>query len=211
VIRVLLADDHEIVLAGLCKLIEETGDLAVAGVARDGRRALDAALGDDPPWDVMVLDLSLPRVAGFEVLRRVRLERPEAKIIVLTMYPEDQYAPQLLHAGASAFVSKVSPPETLLTAIRAVAAGGTWCSPQIERRLRMGYEQDRDLPHKSLTSREYQVFMLLIEGQNPTDIAAQLDLSPSTVSNHLAAIRTKLSARNLIDVVNYAHRVGLAG
>lgn len=208
-IRVLLADDHAIVVAGLQKLLSEAGDIEVAAVTQDGRRALEAALTNDPPWDVLVLDLSLPHVAGFEVLRRVKAERPDARVVILSMYPEEQYAVQLMNAGASAFVSKVSPPEQLLAAIRAAAAGSTYCSPVVARRRKMSFEDDQELPHKSLTSREHQVFMLLAEGQTPTDIAAQLNLTISTVSNHVGAVRNKLGAKSLGEVVKYAHRVGL--
>lgn len=210
-IRVLLADDHDLVVTGLCKLLDESGDLVVVATVRDGRDALHAALGDDPPWDVLVLDLSLPHLSGFEVLRRLLGVRPDARVVIVTMYAEDQYAASLLNLGALAFVSKTQPAEDLVTAIRAAAEGRRYCSPTTDRRLSMAYEDDRDLPHKSLTSREHQVFMLLIEGQQTADIAAELNLSLSTVSNHLAAIRTKLGARNLFEVVNYAHRVGLVG
>jgi|JI10StandDraft_1071094.scaffolds.fasta_scaffold20767_2 DNA-binding NarL/FixJ family response regulator len=207
-IRILLADDHGLVVAGLRELTAATGDIEVVGTAADGRRALELAQSD-LAWDVLVLDLSLPRVGGFEVLRQVREKRPAARVVVLTMYPEDQYAVPLLNLGAAAFVSKASPPEDLLEAIRAAHAGEMWSSAAVKRRFAMNHEADKDLPHKSLTSREYQVFALFIEGQKVSDIAAQLDLTVSTVSNHLAAIRTKLSARTLVEVVRYAYQVGL--
>lgn len=208
-IRVFLADDHELILAGLQKLLAECDDMEVVGTATDGRRALDGVLSDKVPWDVLVLDLSLPRVGGMEVLHRVMQERPGARVVVLTMYPEEQYALQLLHAGASAFVSKAAPPESFIEAIRTVAAGGTWTSESVARRLRMGHPGEEKPPHMTLTSREHQVFSLLIEGNAVADIAAQLDVTSSTVSNHIAAIRTKLSVRTIADIVKYAHRVGL--
>ncbi|MDO9021575.1 MAG: response regulator transcription factor [Deltaproteobacteria bacterium] len=206
-IRVVLADDHAIVLGGLQRLLAETGDIEVVGTVADGRQALKLCLGGGLAWDVLVLDLSLPRVGGQEVLRRVREALPEARVLVLSMYPEDQYAQQIKRDGAAAYVSKASPPETLVDAIRAVMANGTWVSP--------GAPKDdaktagEALPHRSLSSRELQVFNLVFEGQTVTDIAAQLDLHASTVSNHLRAIKTKLNVNTVAEIVRYAHRVGL--
>jgi two-component system, NarL family, invasion response regulator UvrY len=209
VIRVLLADDHEIVLAGIARLIAESGDLEVAGTATDGRRALQMALREGLAWDVLVLDLSLPRVAGAEVLRRVKAERPEARVIVLSMYPEEQYAPHLLESGADAYVSKASPPDRLLEAIRTVAGGARWTSPTLSKRLQEMRSDASTLPHRRFTSREHQVFTLIIEGLRVTDIAAQLDLTTGTVSNYVTAIKGKLDAQSLADILKYAHRVGL--
>ncbi len=209
-IRVVLADDHAIVLGGLQRLLAETGDIEVVGTAADGRQALKLCLGAGLAWDLLVLDLSLPRVGGQEVLRRVREALPEARVVVLSMYPEDQYAQQLRRDGAAAYVSKSSPPETLVDAIRAVMAHGSWSHRETPK---AGDESARApaeaLPHRSLSSRELQVFNLLFEGQTVTDIAAQLDLHASTVSNHLRSIKTKLNVNTVAEIVRYAHRVGL--
>lgn len=208
-IRLILADDHAIVRGGLRKLFAESADFAVVAEAADGRQALQIALHPTLGWDVLVLDLSLPRVGGMEVLRRVREARPDARVVVLSMYPEDQYALQLRRAGAAAYVSKTMAPEILLEAVRAVAATGAWSSPATARRLDAEPAGDDGLPHRALSSRELQVFNLILEGQSVTDIAAQLDLRASTVSNHLKAIKTKLDAPNVADIVRYAVRVGL--
>ncbi|MEZ4392412.1 MAG: response regulator transcription factor [Polyangiales bacterium] len=208
-IRVFLADDHEIVLGGLRRLIAETPDLEVVGTATDGRQALQRALREGFVWDVMVLDLSLPRVAGAEVLRRVKAQRPEGRVIVLSMYPEEQYAAHLIESGADAYLSKASAPERLLEAIRVVASGDPWSAPTAVSRPPTPGGGSTALPHRRLSSREHQVFTLVIEGQRVTDIAAQLDLSTSTVSNHVAAIKAKLEAQSIADIIVYAHRVGL--
>lgn len=208
-IRVFLADDHAIVLGGLQRLIAESGDIEVVGVATDGRQTLQRTLQEGFAWDVLVLDLSLPRVAGEEVLRRVKAQRPTSRVIVLSMYPEDQYAPHLLACGADAYVSKASAPERLLEAIRAVASGARWTSAVVAKRLQEQGSDAPALPHRRLSSREHQVFNLIIEGHSVTDIAAQLDLHASTVSNHLRAIKTALDANTVADVVRYAVRVGL--
>ncbi len=208
-IRVFLADDHEIMLGGLQKLLAETGDITVVGTATDGRRALQRTLEEGLEWDVLILDLSLPRVGGIEVLRRVMDARPGARVVVLSMYPEEQYALQLIHAGAAAYLSKASPPEALLDAIRRAAAGDTSASPAALRKLRLRIPDEEKLPHMKLSSREHQVFSLIIEGNSVTDIASQLDLTASTVSNHLRGIKEKLDAPTVAAIVRYAHRAGL--
>lgn len=201
-IRVVLADDHSILLGGLCRLFADIDDIEVVGVASDGWQALKLCLSD-LAWDALVLDLSLPRLGGMEVLRRVTAARPRGRVVVLSMYPEDQYAQQLRRDGAAAYVSKSMPPEALVEAIRAVVSGGSWShSPRDDLPAEV-------LPHRSLTSRELQVFNLLIEGSGVVDIAAQLDLHSSTVSNHLRAIKAKLDVNSVAEIVRYAHRVGL--
>lgn len=206
-IRVFLADDHSIVRGGLRKLLEVEADVRVVGEASDGRAVLNAP--DKDQWDVLVLDLSLPKVNGIEVLRRLRASHPALRIVVLSMYPEDQYAERMIHDGAVAYVSKSHPPETLLDAIRAAARGGRWraATPTSTPAV-----TDAAKPlHAKLTAREYQVFTLVFQGEKVTDIAAELNLSVSTVSNHLAHVKEKLNARSVGDIVAYAHRAGLVG
>lgn len=205
-IRVFLADDHSIVCSGLRKLFEEEPDLRVVGEASDGRAVLNAPRKDE--WDVLLLDLSLPKVNGIEVLRRIRESHPAVRIVVLSMYPEDQYAERMLHDGALAYVSKSHPPSVLLDAIRTAARGQRWKPPSA---VTAPEADSAKAPHARLTAREYQVFTLIFQGQKVTDIAAELNLSVSTVSNHLARVKEKLGARSVGEIVAYAHRVGLVG
>jgi DNA-binding NarL/FixJ family response regulator len=208
VIRVFLADDHAIVRHGLRQLIAAQPDMQLVGEASDGRQVLTAA--GRSSWDVLVLDLSLPRVNGTEVLRRLRVELPRLRILVLSMYPESQYAARLLREGAAAYLSKTHAPEEVLAAVRAVARGGTYVSATIAEELRAA-DDGGEPPHASLSAREYQVFTLIFQGSRVSDIAAELDLSASTVSNHVARIKEKLGARSIAEIVNYAHRAGLVG
>ncbi|MFO0603250.1 MAG: response regulator transcription factor [Polyangiales bacterium] len=201
-IRVFIADDHPIVLRGLTELFAECADIAVVGTATSGREALASLDPGRPAWDVLLLDLSLPRVGGAEVLRRVREQRPDAKVIIVSMYPEEQHAGPLLAAGASLYFSKARPAEELLDEVRRVFAGGAEAP-------RAPAPEAGKAPHLRLSTREYQVFMLLVEGQSVAEIAAQLDVLSSTVSNHVARIREKLDARTVADIVTYAHRAGL--
>ena len=202
-IRIFIADDHPIVRQGLRQLIERQGDMQVVGEANDGHAVVNAE--DRESWDILLLDLSLPLLSGVEVVRRLRAERATMRIVVLSMYPEEQYAPRLMQEGASAYLSKSLPPQEVIRALRAVAAGEVYTSPKRER---------SDIPpgenaQKSLSAREHQIYMRLFQGRTVTEIAAELDLSVSTVSTHVTNIKGKLNARSIGDIINYAHRFGV--
>ncbi len=206
-IRVFVADDHAIVRDGLRQLIASSADLRVVGEAIDGRQVLSAI--DTLECDVVILDLSLPRVGGAEVLRRLKALRPSLPVVVLTMYPEDQYACTLLRSGASAYLCKDRPSQELLEAIRQVAGGRPYITETIAQRFLAAPRAEDAPPHARLTAREHQVFTLIIQGRTSSEIAAELDLTAGTVSNHLAKIKEKLDSHSLADVVRYAHRAGL--
>lgn len=207
-IRVFIADDHAIVRHGLRDLISATSDMRVVGEATDGRQLLNQAETLD--CDVLILDLSLPKVGGPEVLRRLKQQRPNLPIMVLTMYPEDQYAVALLRSGASAYLCKDRPSHELIDAIRRVAQGGTYFTETIAQRfLDSGGDGKNEPPHAKLTAREHQVFTLVIQGRSGAEIAAELDLTAGTVSNHLAKIKEKLGAHSVAEIVRYAYRAGL--
>jgi DNA-binding NarL/FixJ family response regulator len=206
-IRIFIADDHAIVRHGLRQLIDAQGDMRVVGEASDGRQVL-LAEGKEQ-WDILLLDLSLPRVNGIEVLRRLRSELPKLRVVALSMYPEDQYAVRLLEAGAAAYLSKEHPPEQLLAALRKVACGGTFVSGAISEQLRRGERRKSAWPHDSLSAREYQIFTLLLAGRTVSEVAAELNLSASTVSSHLAHVKEKLGVRNVAEIIDYGHRAGL--
>lgn len=205
-IRIFIADDHSIVRLGLRQLFASTPDIVTIGEAIHGREVLEKAEHGD--WDILLLDLSLPRVAGVEILRRLRVQRPELAIIVLSMYPEDQYARRLLQEGAAAYVGKNRSSDELLQVIRRVARGEV---DPAEQRQQLGEssESRNRQAHDLLTAREHQVFTLLIQGQTPSDICAELDLTSGTVSNHIHKIKQKLGAPSIANIIHYAHRCGL--
>lgn len=202
-IRVFLADDHAVVRAGVRHLLTAERDIAVVGEAGDGRRAVQAL--EDPAFavDVLVLDLSLPRLNGLEVLERARALRPKLAVLVLSMYPEEQYARRILAAGAAGYLPKSSS-EEIVDAVRAVAAGRLWVSRGVGLA-----GADARAPHETFTPREAQVFLLVVSGSAVSDIAAELDLGVSTVSTHLGKIKAKLGVETVAEIVTYAHRVGL--
>lgn len=198
-IRVFIADDHAIVRKGLCAYLAEVGGFEIVGEASDGRQVLNAeALAE---CDVLVLDLSLPIVSGTEVLRRVHARLPGLHVIIHSMHPEEQFARRALATGAAAYVSKERPPGELVEAIRAAMRGEpTSGPPSLEENV---------APHSALSEREHQVFILLVSGRTVSEIAAELDLHSSTVSNHLARIKKKLGVSTVAELVAYAFAEGL--
>jgi two-component system invasion response regulator UvrY len=202
-VPVSLADDHAIFRRGLRDLLEETGRVRVVGEFANGRAVLaaDAAsLGE-----VLVLDLSLPKVSGTEVLARMRERLPTLRVVVLSMYAEEHFAARMVRAGARAYLSKTRPPDEVVARVIAVAEG----RDEVELREAAGRAQVPLLPHERLSAREHQVFILLAQGRGAGEIAAELDLNASTVSNHLAKIREKLEAKSNAEVIRYAYAAGL--
>ncbi len=189
---------------GVSDLITAQPDMKVVLEVADGCDALDAVASH--AFDVLLLDIAMPRLNGMEVLRRLQIEEPLVRVVILSMYPEEQYAARLLESGAAAYVSKDAPPDELLRAIRVVAAGRRWTAAAPVVPPTEGPTLKR---HHSLTPREHQVFMLVIRGRTVAEIAAELDLSSSTISNHLTQVREKLGVRTTVDVVRYAMQAGL--
>ncbi|MCU0682745.1 MAG: response regulator transcription factor [Polyangiaceae bacterium] len=203
-IRVFIADDHAIVRGGLRQLVEGADDMRLVGEAADGRALLAAA--EVMTWDVLVLDLSLPKVSGLEALGRVKQLRPKQAVVVLSMYSEEQYALPVLRAGAAAYLCKDRPGEELLLAIRRAARGGTYLTETVAEQAVRKPDRGEQPPHARLTAREYQIFTLIIHGRSVTDIAAELDLTAGTVSGHLQKVKAKLGAGSVAEIVSYAHR-----
>lgn len=204
-IRVFIADDHAIFRQGLRLLLERAPDLQVVGEAEDGRKVLQHP--ERASWDVLLLDLSLPKVSGIEVLRRLREELPSLAILILSMYPAVNHAVRLFQLGARAYLSKTHSASEVVDAIRTVAAGLEYHSEETRSLLRNS--TGAPAPHETLSAREYQVFLLLAQGRATLDIAAELNLTPSTISTHTMRIREKLGVQTLGDIIHYAFRVGL--
>ncbi len=198
-IRVFIADDHSIVRMGLRHLCEDLGGFDVVGEASNGSELLrDPALARA---QVLVLDLSLPVISGMEVLVRLRQRRPDLAVVVHSMHPPGQFEPRSREAGAVAYVAKDRPPAELITAIEAAARGESWPIAAPTVAAQAGGQRP---PHLDLSARQHQVFMLMLEGRSVTEIAAELDLHASTVSNHLATVRRKLGVESVADMVRYA-------
>jgi DNA-binding NarL/FixJ family response regulator len=197
-IRILLADDHEIVRDGLKRILAAAGDLQVAGEAASGDQALALVRAND--YDVAMLDMSMPGLSGIDLIKRLKAEKPSLKLLVLSMHGEHQYAARALKAGASGYLTKDSAAEQLVGALRKIAAGGVHISEAAAASL-MASEKRL---HGALSDREFEVLRLLASGLGPTEIGERLHLSVKTVSTHKARILEKLELGGTADLVRYA-------
>lgn len=202
-IRVLLADDHAIVRAGLREILTSTGDIAVAAEATNGHEVLERVRAAD--FDVAVLDMSMPGRSGIELIKQVKREKPKLRILVLTMHSEEQYAVRTLRAGASGYLTKDSATEQLVAAIRRIAAGGAYVSAETAEQLaRDAVPRTDAAPHTLLSDREFQVFRMIVDGKSVGAIARQLSLSVKTVSTHKTRILEKMGLANQAELIRYA-------
>jgi len=207
-IRVLLADDHAIVRAGLKEILTDTGDIEVAGEAANGQEVLARVSAQD--FDVAVLDLSMPGRNGIELIKLVKAEKPKLRILVLSMHSEEQYAVRALKAGASGYLSKESAADELVAAIRRIAGGGAYVTPETAERLALGAAPRAEAAaHTLLSDREFQVFRMIARGASVTDIARELSLSVKTISTHKTRILGKMGLANQAELIRYAleHRL----
>ena len=205
-IRALLADDHAIVRAGLKEILADTGDIEVTGEAASGQEVIARIRERD--YDIVVLDMTMPGRSGLELIRQLKDEKPKLRVLVLSMHAESQYAVRAIRAGASGYLTKESAADQLVAAIRRIAAGGAWVSPETAERLALDFNQSESeaAPHTRLSDREYQVFQMIAEGRTIGAIARSLNLSVKTVSTHKTRIMQKTGLANQSELVRYALR-----
>jgi len=202
---VLVADDHTLVREGLRQLLAATSDVRVEGEAATGDEALALVKAND--YHLAVLDMSMPGIAGLELIKRVKLEKPRLRVLVLSMHGEAQYAARALKAGASGYLTKDSASAQLVGAIRKIAAGGVHISEAAAALLvadQGGAHAGAAAPHGRLSDREFEVFRLLVGGLGPTEIAERLHLSVKTVSTHKTRILEKMGMQSTAELVRYA-------
>jgi DNA-binding NarL/FixJ family response regulator len=203
VIQVLLADDHAIVRAGLKEILAGTGDITVAAEATNGQEVMERVRGGD--YDVVVLDMSMPGRSGIELIKQVKDEKPRLRILILTMHSEQQYAVRALKAGASGFLTKEAAADQLVAAIRKIAAGGAYVSPETAERLVLdAAPRVEAAPHTLLSDREFQVLQMIAGGKTVGEIAKKLSLSVKTVSTHKTRILNKMGLANQAELIRYA-------
>ena len=206
--RVLIVDDHEIVRRGLKQiLIDEFKELEV-GEAGDARQAMEAA--HQKPWDIVLLDINMPGRSGLEVLEDLRQLRPELPVVVLTAFPEADFAIRSFKLGACGYVNKQSASDELLAALRKALAGGRYITPSLAEKLAatLAGEVASD-PHETLSNRELQVLRLIASGRTIKEIAAQLSLSEKTVGTYRTRISAKMGLATNVELTRYAlqHRL----
>ena len=208
-IRVLIADDHAIVRQGLRQILSDTPDLTVAGEAENGVQAVQMVRGGE--WDVVLMDVSMPDRNGIDALKLIKKEFPRLPVLILSMYPEEQYAIRALKAGAAGYLTKQSAPDLLVTAIRQVASGKKYVSPSLAEELANAISEDTERPaHEKLSDREYQTLCMIASGKTPTEIAEALNLSVKTVSVYRARLLEKMHLRNNAELTHYGLKHGLA-
>jgi DNA-binding NarL/FixJ family response regulator len=202
-IRILIADDHAIVRAGLKQFIAGEKDMVVSGEAADGMETLACVRKGE--CDVVLLDISMPGKNGIDTLRQLKRSRPDLPVLILSAYSEQQFAVSLLRAGASGYISKESASEQLVTAIRTVIAGGKYVSPSVAQVLVSDLASETDKPlHATLSKREFQIFYRLASGESVSRIAEELFLSVKTVSTYRARILEKMQMSSNADLTYYA-------
>jgi len=206
-IRVLLADDHPVVRSGYLRLLDQTGDIQVIAEAGDADAAYAAFVAHAP--DVLVTDLAMPAGGGLELMRRVLLRSPQARVLVFSMHDSPALVRQALAAGALGYVTKGSAPEALIDAVRALHAGRRWLSPDVApHAARSASATDAD-GLASLSVREFETFRLLAQGNSVDECAQQLKLSPKTISNQQTLIKEKLGVATPAALVHLALRHGI--
>jgi DNA-binding NarL/FixJ family response regulator len=209
-IRVLIADDHAVVREGLKRIVAENADMEVAGEAGNGHEVLDFARRHE--CDLLLLDLAMPGKDGLDTLKELKLVRPHLPVLVLSVYPEEQYAVRLLRAGAAGYLTKESAPEELVAAIRKVSRGGRYVSEALAEQLAvlLGSGTDRP-PHETLSDREFRVMVMLASGKTASEVAEALCLSVKTISTYRSRALRKMNMRNNAELSFYAVKHGLLG
>jgi DNA-binding NarL/FixJ family response regulator len=208
VIRLLIADDHPIVREGLRRIAADQPGIAVVAEAQNAHEVL--ARMSQAPVDVVLLDVSMPGPGFIEVLQQVRRDHPSVKVLVLSVYPEDQWAVRALRAGAAGYLTKDHSPEQLVDAIRRVYRGGKYVSATLAEKLATGLELGGGAAlHETLSDREFEVLRGLGAGLSVKDIAARLNLSSKTVSTYRSRILEKMQLRTNADLVRYARHHAL--
>ena len=207
-IRILIADDHAIVREGLKQIVAETHDMVVAGEASNGREIL--ALAASQGWDVVLLDIAMPGRGGMDTLRQLKRSYPELPVLMLSIYPEDQYGVRALKNGASGYLNKDSAPEELVAAIRKVTQGRKYVSATLAEKLARDLSSDnQSAPHEALSAREYQVMLMLASGRTVSEIADELSLSVKTISTNRTRLMKKMNMKTNAELTYYAVKQGL--
>ncbi len=201
--NILIADDHALFREGLKQILQENVEGAVIDQASNGYEVMDKISAGG--YDMLLLDIAMPGLSGLDVLKQLRIRRPKLKVLVLSMYPEGQYAVRAIKAGASGYLTKRSASDELIEAIRRVSHGGTYVTAAIAEKLMFDLKPDAGKPpHELLSDREFQIFCMISSGKTVGMIADELNLSVKTVSTHRVHILDKMNMKNNAELTNYA-------
>ncbi len=201
-IKVIIADDHAILRAGIKQILMATDDMEVVAEAKNASEAIKSASQIDA--DVMLLDIAMPDRSGIDALKYIKKDNPKIGVLMLSMYREDQYAVRALKSGASGYLCKQSASNELENAIRTVAKGKKYITPEVAEVLASHVESETDkLPHESLSDREFQTLMMIASGQSVSEIAQKLSLSVKTVSMYRTRLLEKMQLKHNADITHY--------
>lgn len=201
-IKIVIADDHEIVRAGLKQIISDDEDMEVLGESNNGENLIELVKKND--YDVVLLDLKMQGISGIDVIKHIKVIKPDLPIIVLSMHAEDQYAVRTIKAGASGYLTKETAAENLVIAVRRVVAGGKYISPTLAETLADSIAGGgAELPHEKLTDREFQVMCMIASGKTVTEIGSELFLSVKTISTYRQRILEKMNLKNNSELTHY--------
>jgi len=202
-IKLFISDDHAIVREGLKQIVSDTPDITVAGEATNGLDALKQLHNND--YDAVLLDIAMPGMSGMDVLKQLRMQHPNLPVLILSMYPEEQYAIRALKAGANGYLTKDSAPEELVNAIGKITSGGYYVSPSLAEKMASELRTDTygEL-HQALSDREYQILCMIAAGKKVADIADELKLSVKTVSTYRSRILAKMHMNSNVELTRYA-------
>jgi two-component system invasion response regulator UvrY len=202
-IRILIADDHPLFREGLRGILTGCPDFNVAGEASNGQEVFEKVWNNE--YDMVLLDIAMPGPPGLEVLKRLKNEKPKLPVLVLSMYPEEQYAVRVIKAGASGYLTKESASEELITAIRRISGGRKYITSSIAERLADDVEPTSEKPlHDTLSDREFEVFRMIAAGKTTTQIAEELFLSVKTISTYRSRILEKMKMKTNAELTHYA-------
>lgn len=201
-IKIVIADDHDIVRAGLKQIIADEEDMEVAGEANSGEKLIELIKKNE--YDVVLLDLKMSGMNGIEVMKHIKSIKPSVPIIVLSMHAEDQYAVRTIKAGASGYITKETAGDNLISAVRRVASGGKYISPTLAETLAESVAGGgSELPHENLTDREFQVLCMIASGKTVSEIGSELFLSVKTISTYRQRILEKMNMKNNSELTHY--------
>jgi DNA-binding NarL/FixJ family response regulator len=208
-IKVLLADDHAILRGGVKEMLIRHLESVECGEAENAEQVL--AQVREHPWDLLILDITMPGRSGLDILADLKLLRPELPVLILSMMPEDQFGKRALKAGAWGYLKKESAPEELIQAIHKVLSGGRYVSPTLAEKFARDLQGDSDRPlHEALSPREFEILVMIATGKAVGQIAEELHLSGTTVSTHRARILEKMNMTTNAELIRYAVRNHLA-
>lgn len=207
-IKILVVDDHTIVRKGIKQILEDNPDIAVVDEASNGQEVMNKVRDND--YHLVILDISLPGRGGLDVLKQLKIIKPELPVLILSMYPEEQYAIRSIRAKASGYLTKESAPDELIDAIRKVADGKKYITSSLAEKLAFEIEVDnKKSVHELLSDREYQVMCMIASGKRIKEISELLSLSVKTVSTYRSRILKKMNMRNSAQITHYAIKSGL--